>query len=361
MSSPIAGSLRTIVVQPGVPTLLGTINDGSLIVNQSTTAAVWIAGQSSVSPGTGLRVGALGNLTWQANDANLKVWACVDTGVAVSITLTITDQAINPESPLDVAAALATQGIPSTLLTTLVGTFNIAPGATVTIHNLQPYASIALYGQGQGTFVTACTYQWSVVDIPLSPPPPGGGLFAGILVPDNAGVMQYMLPVWSSALTITNPNNGVIPLTVIGYNRQLSPGLIGTNFPIGGGRWELSSSTIAVTYNQMPLVQGLAHQGLCWLSMSVLYGNAASTPPQRWVVLAVPSGTPPSGNTASRVIINSGQVQQQSAAENTSRWWRYGWLGVLPTFPFDIYLSVSDALPSGVATFSLTSIPVGIP
>lgn len=104
---------QSITVKPGPASLIGTINADTLIMNNDPINAVWLGPSTNTFPGNGIRVGPLGSVTW-TNDG--PVSACVDTGVLTLVTLQVSNSAISPVSPVDVATATAQQlfagGIP---------------------------------------------------------------------------------------------------------------------------------------------------------------------------------------------------------------------------------------------------------
>lgn len=117
-------STGTFVVNAGVPTqLLAQMPAGTLIVNNDSVDGVWISDANAVSPGGGFFLGPLGSLTWQ-NDGG-ACFACVDTGVVNPVSLTIGGAATNPDNPVSVGVAVATEllasGVPLTYTNKLAG------------------------------------------------------------------------------------------------------------------------------------------------------------------------------------------------------------------------------------------------
>jgi hypothetical protein len=353
VSAPIAGTTRNVTIGVGPPTLIGAITGGSLIVNTSPTWAVWIRGGSAVSPGQGLRIGPLGSLLWQPNTDTPSVWICVDAG-AGAVTVTVSDQATDPTSPLDVAAALIAQGIPSKLLTTLVGTFTIpltSGGPFPLPADLSPYSSVFVKSTPGDNVVNPFTYWWTQP-----------GVAAPVIAPDylvpsgpvGGNQVSAVLPVYGSTLTVTNGDSATHPLTVYGFNRQANsvPLLNGTSAI--GARWE-NTGTFAAGYSNLPLVSGQLFQGLAWFNYTIAF---PSTPTGLiWYLGTVPAGQNPTGNNAFRFVMSSGQMLTASPLENASKLTRFGWLGALPAGPFEIYQQFSATTPAGTTTVSLSATP----
>jgi hypothetical protein len=367
MGSPIPGTLRNITIKPGTPTLLGSIVDGSLIVNQSTTDAIWLAGQSSVQPGVGLRVGALGSITWQTNSSNANVWGCVDAGGANNITLTITDQAVNPDSPLDVAAALIAQGIPSKLLVTNIGTFSIPGLGSLTVPaDLTPYSSIYVFVQYPAVPTPQPLYYgWQIAGVGF------GQVNVDAMIPDlMLSQCRVLIPVLGNQLAFNNTGNtNAGTVTLIGFNRSLvntpvaSAGNIFTIPGVSGGfssvgcRWDVSlPSPSAGQSIKYTLTDGIAPQGMAWMGLTIGYPSAPATPP-RWQVTLFPSGLT-AGNTA-RQFMTSGTLQQGTQSELAGRQYRFNFMAVLPAMIYDIYITLTDAPPAGQFTSVLYAIPAG--
>jgi hypothetical protein len=95
-----------IPVFPGPPTILqANVATGTLFYNADDNNAIWISDSSSVAPGNGQRIGALGSVTWQT--AGSTVYGCVDTGVLVPVQINVNPDIINPQNPVDEGAAIA--------------------------------------------------------------------------------------------------------------------------------------------------------------------------------------------------------------------------------------------------------------
>lgn len=99
-------STGTVTIPPGnafTPVGLA-VAAGTVIANQSPTAAVWLADGPSVSPGNGIPVQPLGSVTW-AQDA--PCYAVVDTGVLEHVQLLVTDTVSTVTDPVSLAVAVA--------------------------------------------------------------------------------------------------------------------------------------------------------------------------------------------------------------------------------------------------------------
>jgi hypothetical protein len=354
VSAPIAGTTRNVTIGVGPATLIGAITAGSLIVNTSAVAAVWIRGGSAVSPGQGLRIGPLGSLLWSPNDASPSVWVCLDTGAA-AVTITVSDQATDPTSPLDVAAALVAQGIPSKLLVTYLGAFTVPAVSTLTVPvDFTPYASVQL--QTSDGIGGPMMYGWkeSILSFPV--------FATDYLVANNdpgfGGQVSTLTPVYGPTLLVTNADGIPHTLNVWGFNRQANSVPL-TNGTSGiGARWELSTSSWAgLGYNVLPLISGQRFQGAAWINFSLLY-SAAPASPVEWYLGTIPNGVNPSGSNLSRIVLGNSQASTAAPFESTNRRLRYGWSGALPAAPFDWWINLSAAaMPAGSTTVSISAIP----
>jgi hypothetical protein len=335
------------------PTLLGTIVGGTLIANPDPTYAAYLGTNSSVSATTGIRVGALGSITWTTDAIG---WAILDPAAPSTITLRSANVVDNPDNPLDVAAALIAGGIPSKLLTTLVGTFTIplASGGPFPLPvDLSPYASVFVKSTPGDNVVNPFTYWWTQPGVAAPTIAPD------YLVPNGpvgGNQISAVLPVYGSTLTITNGDNATHPLTLYGFNRQANsiPLLNGTSAI--GARWE-NTGTFAAGYSNLPLISGQLFQGLAWFNYTLAF---PSTPTGLiWYLGTVPAGQNPAGNNAFRFVMSSGQMLTASPLENASKLTRFGWLGACQSGPFDWYAQFSATTPAGSTTLSLSATPAG--
>lgn len=344
MSQPQPNTLRIVSVAPGAPTYVGTLVAGTLIINTDANNAVYVGGSTTVSTTVGIRIGPLGSMTW---NVTANVWAVVASGVSSPVLITLSDQVDNPNSPLDVAQAIISQGIPSKLLVTTVGTFTIPPASTgplVVPADLTAYASILVTATGW-PLGSAILYSWQA-------PSGGNAILSDFVYPDGSGNLQIVMPVRGSILTFVNTSNAFsLNVTITGYNRQFSTMVLQNGFPSNGGRWELSQTNWAVSTIKLPLFDGACCQGLVYLNLSIIYASTPSPLPRCYLV-TVPQGQAGSSNNATRFVISGGQLQ--SFGENTNKQFRYGWLGVMPSMPHDFYWTFQDAPPVGVTTISLS-------
>lgn len=139
---------RSVTIQPGQVNPLGdTLPAGTTLFNLDTKNAVWVSADPGVTAGRGAKIGAYGSVLWQGG----ACYAVVDTGVSVGVPMTLSDQAVSPVNPVDVAAALAARGVPSVLLGT-----TIVPGSVLTMPtdpsfpwqvpgSVDSYASVVVY------------------------------------------------------------------------------------------------------------------------------------------------------------------------------------------------------------------------
>lgn len=172
---------QTVTVTPGtMATLSVNMVAGTTIVNQSGTDAVWVSSTPAAAPGVGLRIGALGSLSWAASG---PVYAVTDTGVVNPVTLSLSSLANNPVNPADVGSAVAAkllaQGVPNVLQGDVI--FNgTVPGVTAKIFTgLAKYASLSItvnspnHGQIWDFLQEAQGYTTSDISIPQAINPGG--------------------------------------------------------------------------------------------------------------------------------------------------------------------------------------------
>lgn len=111
----------TTTIQPGpAQQIAAALPNGFTIRNQSTTTAVWISGNSNVSPGNGMKLSALGSLTWSGG----ACYAALDTTTGTA-ALSVSSTTTNVTDPVAVAQAINAQGVPSVLAG------NVITGVTV--------------------------------------------------------------------------------------------------------------------------------------------------------------------------------------------------------------------------------------
>jgi hypothetical protein len=185
---------QTIPVTPAnVTTVNVALPTGATIYNTDTANAIWVSSATGVTPGTGIRVGPRGSIQWTTNGA--ACYACTDTGVSQSVTITVSTDTANPVNPIDVATATATallaQGIPSVFLGELIesGTNLPALGGPNTYGflnlDVSRFASIVVYlNPGAiGQISTTCqdgsgAYNLGSFDFPYTYTAGGGVSFA---------------------------------------------------------------------------------------------------------------------------------------------------------------------------------------
>lgn len=240
-------SVTSFTVGITTPVNLGMVPQGSTIINTDTTNPVYVSSSSSVSAGTGIRIGPLGTLTW--TDTTL-VW-CIASGAPV--TVQVSSLIVDPVNPVDtaeaVAALLAVTGVPSKLLITNIGTWTVSGTEFNIPADLTAYQSIYLVITDiAGTH--ALQYQW----------------YDGT---DNVGSVQAIYPQPSSnmesVLTVLGPTLTFFPypgeswrVTAYGYNRQI-PALQ----PAWGAVWT-GTATPSNTTVALNLTSGtIPSTGLC--------------------------------------------------------------------------------------------------
>jgi hypothetical protein len=133
---------QTAPVNPGGAGLINSgLTAGSLIYNQDSKNAVWLSSQPNVTPGFGIPLQPLGNVTWSGG----PVYAIVDSGVTAPVNLTITSDVSGSDNPVAVGSAVAAQllskGVPSVFLGDIL--YNSSPsGRSLTLTGVSKYASL---------------------------------------------------------------------------------------------------------------------------------------------------------------------------------------------------------------------------
>ena len=149
----------TSTVLPGPAVTIGAnLPGGFTIRNQSTTTAIWVSGSASVTPGNGMKLSALGSLTWTGGPC----YAILDTPTG-SATLSISNTTTAVTDPVAVAQAVNALGIPSVLtgsmitgvidgepfdvsnFATVAGTINVPAAGYVVIEFFDPTQTATLY------------------------------------------------------------------------------------------------------------------------------------------------------------------------------------------------------------------------
>lgn len=140
-------------VLPGqVTTLSVAMAAGTTIYNGDANNAVWISGNPTPGPGSGMRIGPKGSLSW--TDGGSAVYAAADAGVSTVTTLTLSGAVAQLVNPVDVGAAVAaqllTQGVPSVLVgKTILDRVAFTVVSTTIPYTLpvdvSKYASLTLY------------------------------------------------------------------------------------------------------------------------------------------------------------------------------------------------------------------------
>lgn len=131
-------------VKPGSPQQLSgaPLAKGSTVFNADISNGVWIGSDQTVAPNiSGWLLAPQMSLDWTGK----QLWACVDTGVAVPVTIEVSDDVQNVNNPVGVAEAIAFMGVPATFLGVRIDTGGaLAPGGSEIIPTNQ-YASIVVF------------------------------------------------------------------------------------------------------------------------------------------------------------------------------------------------------------------------
>lgn len=265
-SGQIPGAINTFSVSATVATMIGTVTQGSLISNNSTDTAIYV-GTSSVSPASGVRVGPLGSLTWQQTS---NVWVIAEAASTTPVTVLVTDQVINPVSPLDVAAALANEGIPSKLITTFIGEYilnlesqpqwiDVSNYGTIAIISTSTPSGLGFYYNFAQSIVSVPYYQQAMGDSPMS----------------------FFVPVMGPYMSIGNDGaqtggSGHAVIIVLGFNRQFGPNTIGNGVTLS----PFPFNTAIIPPNDLTVqpMEATTMQGFCTINIRASYGDANMLP-----------------------------------------------------------------------------------
>lgn len=218
----MSGSI--VSVPPGPPTqIAGSSPTDSILYNQDTVNAIWVSSSPGVTPGSGLRIGPLGNVTW--NKSNNVAWACVDTGVTTPVNVNVSNDGSNPTNPVDVAASVAAQllanGVPSVFLnTSLLNTGNsnevvIPANGSVSVNTYQ-YSSLILTVNNilQNICLYAQFSQYKIGALSQVTNPYAEYFTA----PQTASNAVWNFPVRGSSITLQNLTANAVHISLWGSN-----------------------------------------------------------------------------------------------------------------------------------------------
>lgn len=216
MTDPIlAGGGRTITVTHA-PVML-TEYAPVTVINAATTARVWLAASSSVSPGSGVPLDAGTSYDWATAG---QLWAVLDpaaTDASVSLVITGSGGDWTP-SPVTIGAAvaaeLATQGVPSKLLTTLIGSYDVPNGGATPFIDVSEYESLYITAEWTGAAANQLGYTFNTGTITS----PSTETYSGVLFSGNAGIGQAV-NVLGPLLQIINDFAPDVTVTIWGTNR----------------------------------------------------------------------------------------------------------------------------------------------
>jgi len=209
----------TVTIKPGAAQqVLQNVPENSLLINTSSTSAIWIGQATNTAPGVGTRIGPLGSVSWTAKKGS-QLYASVDTGVLTSVNLTVSPNLTNPDNPIDVAVALAGIGVPSVFLSDVLVNDVLNPPGPIDVHS---YASLIITLDNiDGTSPLVGTYSFS--------DSAGNFVDFGLLTADivNTGIVPaWSIPVVAQDFTFTPAAGSNLRVTLIGTNRALPKGML---------------------------------------------------------------------------------------------------------------------------------------
>jgi hypothetical protein len=221
----------SITLTPGqVSTVSTGIAPGTTIYNGHASAAVWLSESGAPGPGSGMRIGPKGSLSWTAGGA---VYGAVDTGVTTPVTLTLSPNVGSLVNPVDVGVAVAAQllatGVPSVLVGDIVASGTAMPRLSFGNFGLlgldvSRYASLTITvdtanrAQISATFTTAGGGNLGSFDFPVT---------------RSDGSVTFVMPVTGPTLdlAVTQPTDvNVHSYTVYGSNRPTQGARILTGY-----------------------------------------------------------------------------------------------------------------------------------
>lgn len=206
-------------VVPGLILSIPMVDQGSLIINNDTVNAVWISTNAGVTPGAGIRIGALGSITWTQGVKTL--YACVDTGVTSKVSIAVSSNAQNPDNPVDVGVSVAQQillnGVPNVGLVDQLYNNVLNNGGNTGIIDVTKYASLVLVANDVAnpnrTYCLQASYQQAGNSEYLS----------SIDNLGNATSYAWVIPTYAArTMKIYVVSNGTVGLIVYGTNRLVT-------------------------------------------------------------------------------------------------------------------------------------------
>ena len=127
----------TTTILPGpAQNIAAALASGFTIRNQSTTTAVWVSSNPNVSPGNGMKLSALGSLSWSGGPC----YAVLDSTTGQA-TLSLSTSSSGVTDPVAIAQAVAAQGVPNVLTGGVLTPSRTS--TTLSEYNVTQYASVA--------------------------------------------------------------------------------------------------------------------------------------------------------------------------------------------------------------------------
>lgn len=223
---------QSVPVLPGqITTLAVAMPAGTTIYNGDPVNAVWISGNPTPGPGSGMRIGPKGSLSW--TDAGSPVYAGPDTGVSTVTTLTLSGAVAQLVNPVDVGAAVAAQllakGVPSVLvgktLVSSVITMPSDPSFPWTVPGtIGGYASLAVYVSSNKP--QRLTLEWAdTSQSPAAVLPGSSYILAGVTLGQAALTLGLAVRAPTLRIYFSDPS-AQVSVTVYGSNRTLEEGVV---------------------------------------------------------------------------------------------------------------------------------------
>lgn len=240
MTSPLAGGGQSFTLQPGQAVMLTEYAagpDAPLTIINTSSATVYVAELSSVSPSNGVPVSGGTSLPWTTPG---QIWAVLDPAATAPATVVITGavSAWQP-SPYAIAAAVAAQlleqGVPNVLRSAeLFLGQSVSPGAPVSVDGSQ-YASATVYANPIPPSIETPSFTISQLD-------ESGDVVAEEFV---RGIAPVTIALVGKTVVASNNGTHAAYVNMTGSNRPATSRFDSRIDTAGGYLWSLPNQNFA--------------------------------------------------------------------------------------------------------------------
>jgi len=318
-----------------------------MVINTSVGSRIWLASDSNVSPATGVPLDPSTSYRWDTPGPLYAVLDPAATDPQAAVTLTGAGGEWSP-SPVAIGAAvalqLATQGVPTKLLVTDLGSWIIAKNS---VGDIGPdftseetcFLYVTFGGVPSGTIPGGIAYQWyNTVG--------GSGVFVGqqdfLYCNDSGFVPGVLLPCVGKTLQFTNPTPYDAVVRVVGYNRKLVDHITGNGYQSAGFGGTFGPANTVGSNTTLPLTQGLPFQGSAFLA---LFTSAAGATAQFSIELRI------NGFASNLPLMDSTQCHSSGGRL------RFSGIVAFPAAPFDLVLVNQSVNSGGTYAVAVRAIP----